>query len=484
MTTASYRAAARAYRDAIDLVGTYRGSCLLCGHPDQRHRAAEAMVGMLDAGEDPAVVVEEHGSRMTVSQLLALADVVRAARPVVHKVSRKRVAGYDREVWSELFPAPINPPRTAHPTGGSVPVFINDLMQADELDSAIEDGLIRVQTSPDGSLRILNYTEKAVYAKAWTPATMQSRGMIVDSSGRVLARPFRKFFNYGEHAADTLDLTAPVEVTDKIDGSLGILYRTPDGLPAIATRGSFASEQAIHATDLYRAKYHGQWLPGTDFTFLFEIVYPGNRIVLDYGDMDDLVLLGGVEIATGRVFGPMAAECVGWPGPRATVYDYPTLADALAAEPRTNAEGLVVSYLDGPLTGTQVKIKQEDYVRLHALATRTSTITVWETLMAGQRVLEAAPDMPDEFLAWVESVEGMLLTQHAAFIDAANAEYERVSSDVGPEAPRKDFASAAASSPHRAALFRILDGKDITEMAWKAIRPEWQPARMISEDVA
>lgn len=99
MTAASYRAAARAYRDALSLLGAYRGKCFLCGHPDQRHRVAEAMVGMLDAGEDPAVVIEEYGSRLTVDDLLVLADAVRAAEPRVHKVSRRRALGYDREVW-------------------------------------------------------------------------------------------------------------------------------------------------------------------------------------------------------------------------------------------------------------------------------------------------------------------------------------------------------------------------------------------------
>lgn len=57
------------------------------------------------------------------------------------------------------------------------------------------------------------------------PTTRTCRGLIVHSTtGRVLARPWAKFVNHGRPEAETLDLAAPVEVTDKLDGSLGILY--------------------------------------------------------------------------------------------------------------------------------------------------------------------------------------------------------------------------------------------------------------------
>lgn len=358
-------------------------------------------------------------------------------------------------------------------------MHIDDLLDPLDLTEAIETGHIRRQTSPDGMV-ILNYTEAAVWANAWTPATLTCRGLITYPDGTIAARPWPKFFNHGQPQAGTLDMHAPVEVTDKHDGSLGILHRDVDGAPRIATRGSFASEQAIHATQLYRDRYAGRWLPGTDFTFLFEIVYPGNRIVLDYGDLDDLVLLGAVDIETGETHGPGSAACAGWPGPRTTVFDHETLADALTATPRLNAEGLVVRYLDGPLADSMVKIKQEDYVHLHALITHTSTTTVWESLRAGQSLVETRDSIPDEFLVWVDKVTAELSAAHTDLIGRARAEFARMPQD----GDRKTFALAAQTSPLRSALFSLLDGRDITGWAWKQIRPEWAPARMISEDVA
>ncbi|HET9258014.1 MAG TPA: hypothetical protein VFO16_22825 [Pseudonocardiaceae bacterium] len=69
---------------------------------------------------------------------------------------------------------------------------------------------------------------------------------------------------------------------------------------------------------------------------LFEIVYPSNRIVSDYGAADDVYLLGMVSRRDGRL--PRPRDIAGWPGPIVAQFTYTTLA----APPREGAEGLVV----------------------------------------------------------------------------------------------------------------------------------------------
>lgn len=71
-------------------------------------------------------------------------------------------------------------------------------------------------------------------------------------------------------------------------------------------------------------------MPVAGWTYLFEIIYPSNRIVLDYGRTDDLMLLGAVQISTGTAVGPRDPICAPWPGPRIEVQAYLTLAEALA----------------------------------------------------------------------------------------------------------------------------------------------------------
>src|SRR2546423_5812001 len=226
-----------------------------------------------------------------------------------------------------------------------------DIFEPALLHTMVQEGYVRVQRHPSAPLVIHNYTEKAQYESVWNTVTLHCRGLISDAHGTVVARPFGKFFNHAQPGAPEVDLTAPVRVTDKADGSLGVVYPDGSGRYAVATRGSFSSEQALHATAVLRQRY-GHWTPPPGRTVLVEIIYPGNRIVLDYGDLDDLVLLGAVDVGTGRTYGPDGVP--DWPGPVIESFEYPSLADALAAPARGGREGLVVWF---PETDVRVKLK-------------------------------------------------------------------------------------------------------------------------------
>src|SRR5690242_13723962 len=146
-----------------------------------------------------------------------------------------------------------------------------------------EEGYITIQEHPTAELWILNYSQKCQFAGYWTAETMQCRGLIVDTDFRIVARPFVKFFNLEQHLAmegmPVLRWDQPYVIQEKMDGSLGILYWA-DGVPCIATRGSFISDQAVFATNLLRTRYvQVEFAP--QYTYLFEIIYPANRIVVD-----------------------------------------------------------------------------------------------------------------------------------------------------------------------------------------------------------
>lgn len=343
---------------------------------------------------------------------------------------------------------------------------IDDLFPFTELEAAVQSGLVVRRAHPDFPLCILAYTDKATYTPdSWNRVTRQCRGLIYDTlTHEIVARPFPKFFNLGERYAPQIDPSTRVVVTDKLDGSLGILYRTASG-HAISTRGSFESEQAKHATEVLRTRYAG-FEPPSGLTLLFEILYPDNRIVVDYGGLDDLVLLGAIEIDTGRSHPPHAVE---WPGPRTTVFEHETLADALRAPPRPNAEGLVVHF---PEHEERLKLKQADYVALHRIVTGLNERTVWEHLAAEKPIAELLQPIPEEFHDWVNDVAAGLLTR----IDSEERAIERAYRDVLAELPadhtRKDFALRALASDWKHALFAKLDGKDYRPTLWKNARPE------------
>lgn len=353
-------------------------------------------------------------------------------------------------------------------------------MDTTKLDELVTQGYLRAQAHPYLPYSIYNYTEKTNYEGHWNEHTLACRGLILEDDGTIVSRPFRKFFNHGQACAPTIALDAAVTVTDKMDGSLGILYPTVTG-HAVATRGSFTSDQAEHATKVWNERYAALWAPEPHLTYLFEIVYPANRIVVDYGDMDDLVLLGAVDTATGVT---VPSTSLDWPGPVAEVFPYATFAEALAAPERTGAEGVVIHVTD---SDERVKVKQEDYIRLHKIVTGLNARAVWEVLANGSDLDTFVAGLPDEFHDWTRDVARQLST------DVANAEFDAVTAfnkviaDLGEDFARKDFALAAKATGDPASLFSLLDGKDITPRLWRDARPEagWNPSgRLFSEDSA
>lgn len=381
-------------------------------------------------------------------------------------------------------------------------MHLYDIVDRDELRDAVEAKHVREQFHDSEPLAILNYTEACVYENGWNPTTLACRGLIYNTeTGETAARPFAKFFNYGQPGAAEIPLDADVSVTDKVDGSLGIIYRRPsDGFYAVATRGSFASDQALHATEILGDRYP-DFEPAADTTYLVEIVYPENRIVLNYGDQDDLILLGAVDIATGVVDEPATArDRGGWRGPITKTFTYRSLADALAAPPRDNAEGFVVRRTTGRLgagLGDTVKIKQEDYVALHKIVTGLSQRTVWQHLADGQPIEDLILPLPDEFHTWVlevahelnRAVDARHTELKLAYHDLIAADPTRYTIGATDDARevKKRFALLAKDHPDAWALFALYDQKDIRSKLWEQAKPEaflTPSGRTFSEDAA
>lgn len=362
---------------------------------------------------------------------------------------------------------------------------ITELFPLSELEEAINERLVTSRRHPTEPYTIYNYTERCQYStKYWNRVTLQCRGLIVADDGMVIARPFKKFFNHGQSEGPQVALDEEVLVFDKLDGSLGILYPTSEGY-AIASRGAFESEQAVHATAVWKTRYADRWRPLPGVTYLFEIIYPVNRIVVDYGEMDDLVLLGAVAKHSGGFYSP--EQFPNWPGPRAQSFAFETLADALAAPPRQNVEGYVVRNN----AGTMVKIKQEDYLRLHKIISGLNERAVWEHMAAGKLLDELLAALPDEFHPWTRGVYDGLTDAYDRIYWAVEDYFSWIESkfyttDGTTPYTRKQFAEYAKSFAYPGMLFAKLDGKNYVPMIWKALAPETNEiaSRARTEEVA
>jgi RNA ligase len=370
-----------------------------------------------------------------------------------------------------------------------------DVIDKSALYDNVNAGYVRIQNHPTEPLVILNYTNKAQYDSAWNEVTKKTRGLIVNAvTDEIVSRPFEKFFNWSQIPSDEQArlMSVPVEAAIKWDGSLGVLYSLHTGESAIATRGSFTSPQALHATEVLRTRYP-EFEPIGGLTYLFEIVYPGNRIVVDYKDMDDLVLIAVLDTETGRTL-PFVDDHFGifntydFPGPVNThIRRFETLADVLAAAQQANEEGFVVRFLGSDM---RVKIKFDEYVRLHRILTNVSSISVWDALAHGQGIAAFIDHVPDEFYDWVHKQAQALERAFEDRKNEANEAFEWIMRRVRrPEEDaakrRKEFALLALHSPYKDVLFGMYDGKDVSERLWKAVRPDYdKPFSNANEDTA
>src|SRR5579885_3315648 len=102
-------------------------------------------------------------------------------------------------------------------------------LDLDELRRLNRERLVNLVRDPASDLLIADYAARAQYDAMWDAHTvlLDCRGTIIAPDGRVVAKPFRKFFNLGERPNTGFDQLVPLgepEVTHKLDGSMATLY--------------------------------------------------------------------------------------------------------------------------------------------------------------------------------------------------------------------------------------------------------------------
>lgn len=338
------------------------------------------------------------------------------------------------------------------------------LIDVEQFRAREAQGLITCRSHPSAELVIWNYTPQCQFERAWDDVTMQARGLITTPDGTIVARPFRKFKNIEEYDGRIpLAQLRPFTVTEKWDGSLGIVYFIDDK-PYIATRDSFTSEQAIKANEILQEKYSNVLLT-KDFTYLFEIIYAENRIVCSYGDTEDLILLAIIHTETGHEFNIHAEQCQKLcPFPVVKQYDGINDINELKQLEEPNKEGFVIRFE----SGLRLKCKFTEYVRLYKILTQCTARTIWDLMRNNQPVDDLMEKMPDEFFSWVQTTRANLLRQFTK-IELGACE---IFTQVHKLPTRKEQAAIICKSPHAPVVFSMLDGKPYEDIIWKQLRPQ------------
>lgn len=248
----------------------------------------------------------------------------------------------------------------------------------------------------------------------------------------------------------------------------------------MATRGSFASDQALWATQHLRAHATRRDLSALpdDITLLFEIIYPENREgpVLRYADREGLFIIGarrfdGSDLAYDEL--TTLADACGFPvTPRFAADSLEALTPLIATV--TGVEGWVARFANG----LRVKLKTQDYLRLHRLVSQVTPGRIHDLLLHAPETLEERiMDVPDEFQREAQTIADTILQAVTVDETRLRAIFE------GPLAPCVAASNAANASGDRAAigaarkafalvipgdsradassLFALLDGRDL-----------------------
>lgn len=170
-----------------------------------------------------------------------------------------------------------------------------------------------------GNLRVRKYTKDVFYDNLWNedPILLESRGHVLDDNDRLVARPFKKVFNYKENDT-TCDLDKIVCVVDKINGFMfHVTYDIEHGF-INGTTGSLSSS----FVELGLANFN-RWsvnrIPMMDImkgfddraiTYIFEIKDNANDPHIIDDESDGVYLLGARFVDTGELLSQSVLDSI------------------------------------------------------------------------------------------------------------------------------------------------------------------------------
>lgn len=317
------------------------------------------------------------------------------------------------------------------------------------LEKYYDQKLLIKQNHPTLPLIIWNYSPKTQYEKLWDDLTLMCRGLVTDTDGNIVARSFNKFFNLEEEKNIPNE---PYEIYEKLDGSLIILFWYNNKL-IVSSKGSFVSDHAIQAKRII-SNYD---LSVLDFskTYCFELVAPWNRIVCSY-PKEELFLLAKFDR-----FGQEYSVDNYNNFPLVKKYDYidiPKIKETISED----REGVVVKFQ----SGKRIKIKGDEYKKLHKLVTGLSEKSILELLKNNQSLESILDKVPDEFYQWAKNTEDKFVSKYKEIENECKKVYKQFDT-------RKEAAFYFLKQKHPQVLFSMLDKQDVSDIIWKIIEKHY-----------
>lgn len=245
-------------------------------------------------------------------------------------------------------------------------MFICDYIKNNKITNIVEEFAKKnIRVKIENNLAIFNYDINADFSD---PIVQEARGVIIDlNTLTYVCIPFRKFGNYTESYVDVIDWST-ARVQEKVDGSIIKLW-------FYNNQWNWSTNGTIYAKDANANTIHSFYelimkainykdIPfdalNEDYTYIFELVSPENRIVIKY-DAYKLYHLGTRSNKTGEELIVDIGIEKTHEYPLSSFEDCIKAVNDLNTNNNVNHEGFVV--VDGDFH--RIKIKSPEYIALH-----------------------------------------------------------------------------------------------------------------------
>lgn len=354
--------------------------------------------------------------------------------------------------------------------------------QRKELNDLVSNNLVKGRKHPTLPLTVYKYSKELQYKIKfdlndnyrekpddfkWTTLLSMCRGLVIeDETNKIIAKGFSKFFNASEHGFEHIQnrmKRLKYNIYEKLDGSLIVLFNY-NGEWVNSTNGSFDSEQSILSKKLLTDEMLNTL--DKDYIYLLEYISPLNKIVINY-EAEELILLAILnrknnfsEISLDSELNKSCFKKV----------EKVKIKENLLSNLQSitflnvpNKEGFVIVFEDG----FRVKLKFEEYVRLHKIKTELSDKSILLFLSEGSSVIEKLKDIPDELHTWIYETELKFKKWYSRYYNYSKLVYEKFSNIED----QKEFSKKVSCKLHSNLIFNIRNNKSErnNNLIWKLV---------------
>lgn len=335
----------------------------------------------------------------------------------------------------------------------------------EKLSEEVKNGYVTVHENPDKKIFNYTYSRLTEQENHWNEITLRTRGLILDSNGRIIFNCPSKFFNFQQNnfANDTYErLKDDFKIYEKLDGSAIWAVNDSEYGFIVSSKSSFTSEHAEWAKEIIEQKFKEKdSIFKEGICYCFELIHPENRIVVDYGEEKTLKLWGlktqsgeTIELEDNRIDTSYfeTPKLLGTNNDKTAIDNYIN---------QKNVEGVVLKG-EGD---DRIKIKSQTYLELHRIKTECTPNRILELLMSGKRVSDY--DFPDEFLKEVQSYEDIYLKKYQQIYNQIESA-EKILHNLSD----KEIGLAKIDGFLKSGIFNLRRNKDVSKLIWRKVKEE------------